>query len=79
MGFVLGKDLNSSTVSNRKPYFGYWVDQSGNGHLIVDADIIRLGHGGVVDSETLNNTMVVGTKILYKLYTSNDSNSTVTT
>lgn len=39
MGFVLGKNLNSTTTANREPKLGFWMDTSGNAHLTIDGDI----------------------------------------
>ena len=39
MGFVLGKSLNSATTSSREPKLGFWMDTSGDSHLVVNGDI----------------------------------------
>lgn len=75
MGFVLGKELNNNTVANRKPYFGFWVDANSQAHFIIDADLVRLSHDGVVDSEALSGTLPTGTQILYILHNSKSSYS----
>lgn len=75
MGFCLGKNLQGLGGADPNPALGFWIDKKDKVHLVVDADLVRLGHSGVVDSLSLSETLPTETQILYILHSSKSSYS----
>ena len=89
LGFALGNRLqaeyhgpvsgetieqkNAREAANPDVGLGFWIDENGAKHLVVNADQVRLGNSDVAAAETLYSDLPIETKVLYKLDAHNSS------